>query len=443
MHGLVQIIISDAKNTNTMKIETITIKNFKGIEELTLDLNSQLNVLIGDNGSGKTAVLDAILTSAGSLFIGVRDVSTKTINNHEIGFRNEEYQFPVEIISHGIINKRKTRWSRERNSRSGSTTTKNAGEINAIGWELDQSVRKGENIKLPLISYFSTGRLFLIAQDRKSKSKQLDKPKEPASRFRGYSEAFDAKSNFKRFTEWFRLKEISQIQRNDRDVHLSVVKNAILTSLPDCKKIYYDFNPDTSMGLVIELNDGRTLPFNYLSDGVRSFFAMIADLAHRCVLLNPFLEDNALKETEGIVLIDELDLHLHPAWQKIVLKSLLNTFPKIQFIVTTHSPFIIQETETGQLFLLENCRLKSVKGASDLSVEDIAEFIQGIDLPQWSTKKKELFELAQDFYKNLSSGRQISKADELKLAEKLKPYSQNPAFDALIEQEKLKKSYKE
>jgi predicted ATP-binding protein involved in virulence len=424
-----------------MRIENLTIKNFKGISELTLDLNEKLNVFVGDNGSGKTAVLEAILTAAGSLFIGVRDVSTKAINNHEISFRNEEYQFPVEITSQGIINNKLIRWSRERNSRSGSTTSKNAGEINVIGQDLDQLVRKGANVKLPLISYFSTGRLFLIAHDRKSKSR-LDKPKEPASRFRGYSEAFDAKSNFKRFTEWFRLKEISQIQRNDKDIHLKLIKNAILTTLPDCKNIYYDFDPDTSRGLTIELKDGRILPFNYLSDGVRSFFAMIADLAHRCILLNPFLEEEALKETEGIVLIDELDLHLHPAWQKIVLKSLLDTFPKIQFIVTTHSPFIMQETEKGQLFLLENCELKSVKGASDLSVEDIAEFIQGIDLPQWSVKKKELFEIAKEFYTELSTGKKITYANELSLAEKLKPYSQNPAFDAFIEQEKLKSADK-
>lgn len=426
-----------------MRINTATIRNFKGIEELTLKLNNQLNVFIGDNGSGKTAVLEALLTAAGSLFIGVRDISTKGISNNEISFRNEEYQFPVEIITEGIINDKSIRWSRERNSRNGSTTTKNAGEINVIGRELDHIIRKGERVKLPLISYFSTGRLFLIAQDRKSKYKLLDKPKEPASRFRGYSEAFDAKSNFKRFTEWFRLKEMSQIQRNDKDMHLGLLKNAIISTLPNCHSIYYDFDPDTSRGLTIKLKDGRVLPFNYLSDGVRSFFAMIADLAHRCVLLNPFLEEKALEETEGIVLIDELDLHLHPAWQKRVLKSLLDTFPKIQFIVTTHSPFIIQETETGQLFLLENCKLKSVKGASDLSVEDIAEFVQGLDLPQWSIKKKELFELARDFYKDLSKGKIMSKSDELELAEKLKPYSQNPAFDAFMAQEKLKNYDKE
>ncbi|WP_410005395.1 AAA family ATPase [Aequorivita nionensis] len=422
-----------------MRIEKATIRNFKGIKELNLTLNEQLNVFIGDNGSGKTAVLEALLKAAGSLFIGVRDVSTKAISNNEISYRHEEYQFPVEIIAEGVVNNSRIKWSRERNSRKGSTTTKNANEISAIGRDLDAAIREGLQVKLPLISYFSTGRLFLIAQDRKRKDKSLEKGKEIGSRLRGYREAFDAKSNFKRFTEWFRLKEMSQIQRGEKDVLLELVKDSIISTLPNCKKVYFDFDPDTNRGLTVELGDGRILPFNYLSDGIRSFFAMIADIAHRCVLLNPFLAQNALKETEGIVLIDELDLHLHPAWQKIVITSLLRTFPKIQFITTTHSPFVIQETETGQLFLMENCNLNAVKGASDLSVEDIAEFLQGVDMPQWSKKKTDLFEMAKDFYKDLDSGKELSEKDNLKLAELIKPFSQNPAFDAFMEQEKLKK----
>ena len=425
-----------------MKIKQATIRNFKGIQELSLNLNDQLNIFIGDNGSGKTAVLEALLIAAGSLFIGVRDVSTKGIANDEIAYRNEEYQFPVEIIAEGVVNNASIQWSRERNTRKGSTTTKNASAISMMGKRLDVAIRKGEKVKLPLISYFSTGRLFLIAQDRQRKEKASAKPKEIGSRLRGYREAFDAKSNFRRFTEWFRLKEMSQIQRNEQDLTLNLIKTAITEALPGCRKIIYDLDPDTGRGLTLEFEDGRVLPFNYLSDGYRSFLAMIADIAHRCVLLNPYLGEEALKETQGIIFIDELDLHLHPAWQKIIVKSLLQTFPKIQFIATTHSPFLIQETDLGQLFILENCKLKNVKGASELSIEDIAEFIQGVEMPQWSTKKTELFEMAKDVYRDLDAGKELSETDAMKLAERIRPFSQNPAFDAFIEQERLKNAGK-
>jgi predicted ATP-binding protein involved in virulence len=422
-----------------MNIESAQIRNFKGIQELDLNLNSQLNIFIGDNGSGKTAVLEALITAAGSLFIGVRDVSTKAILNSEIAFRNEEYQFPVEIKASGTANTKHVLWSRERNSLRGSTTIKNANPLSQIGREFDEAVRSGLNIPLPVISYFSTGRLFLNAQDRSRKKKEPS-IKELGSRLRGYRQSFDAKSNFKRFTEWFRLKEMSQIQRNEQDVLLNLVKTAITDTLPGCKKVYYDFNPDTGIGLTVELSDGRILPFNYLSDGLRSFLAMIADIAHRCVLLNPFLGENALKKTEGIVFIDELDLHLHPSWQKIIVKSLLTTFPKIQFIASTHSPFIVQETEVGQLFIMDNCALKSVNGASSLSIEDIAEFIQGVEMPQWSRKRKEMFSIAKEYYQAVKEDKVTEELKD-RFQESMKPFSSNTAYHAILEQERILKEY--
>lgn len=424
-----------------MRIESIYIKNFKGIEELELNLDPRLNILIGDNGSGKTAILEALVTATGSLFIGMRDVSTKGILQSEVRFSaSQEYQFPVVIRASGSIEDDRLTWSRERNSLKGSTTTKNAHEINDFGRFLDNQVREGSQISLPLISYFSTGRLFIQAQPRKTRKKTEKTLKEVGSRFRGYRQSLDAKSNFKRFTEWFQQKELSQIQRRKEDIALRLVKNAIVSSLPGCTGIFYDFDPDTNKGLTVELEDGRSLPFNYLSDGMRSFTAMIADIAHRCVLLNPHLGELALKETRGIVLVDELDLHLHPSWQKIVVKSLLDIFPKLQFIATTHSPFIIQETDVNQLIILEDCEVKSVRGASNLSIEDIAEYIQGVEMPQWSMKKTELYNAAAEYFKDLKEGKKPSEAKELALGKLLKPYSQNPAFDALIDQESLKKN---
>lgn len=414
-----------------MRIEKVRIQNFKGIEELNLELNDRLNIFIGDNGSGKTAVLEALRTAAGSLFIGVRDVSTKAISNNEIAYRNEEYQFPVEIRAQGIVNNDAIEWSRERNSLKGRTTTKNAQPISQIGRYLDNSVRRGEEIKLPLISYFSTGRLFLHTQDRKKYKNSTSK--EIGSRLRGYRQSFDAKSNFKRFTDWFRSKEMSQIQKNEQDILLTLVKQAITDTLPDCRKVYYDFDPDTGRGLTVELNDGRVLPFNYLSDGLRSFLAMIADIAHRCVLLNPFLKENALKETRGIVLIDELDLHLHPSWQKIVVKSLLNTFPNIQFIASTHSPFIIQETDLKQLFILKDCQLEKVASGTNFSIEDIAEILQGTDNPRWSNKREELYDIGKKYYSALLNKDESIDSIKSQMTDAEKEFTKDTLFYAYLE----------
>ncbi len=91
------------------------------------------------------------------------------------------------------------------------------------------------------------------------------------------------------------------------------------------------------------------MPFNYLSDGYRNMVAMLADISYRAIRLNPHLEQDAAKKTKGIVLIDELDMHLHPKWQRRIVQDLQNAFPDMQFIATTHSPFILQSLESGQV----------------------------------------------------------------------------------------------
>ena len=94
-----------------------------------------------------------------------------------------------------------------------------------------------------------------------------------------------------------------------------------------------------------------------MSDGYRNMIGMIADIAYRCIKLNPHLGVNALKETNGLVLIDKLDLHLHPSWQKAIVKELTTSFPKIQFVATTHSPFIVQSLAKDQTINLEDQEL--------------------------------------------------------------------------------------
>ena len=104
--------------------------------------------------------------------------------------------------------------------------------------------------------------------------------------------------------------------------------------------------------LFVEWKDRPRSPFDTLSDGQRGLIAMVADIARRACLLNPHLDEKVLEETPGIVLIDELDLHLHPKWQRSIVKNLKQTFPKIQFIATTHSPQIIGECRPEEIIVV-------------------------------------------------------------------------------------------
>jgi predicted ATP-binding protein involved in virulence len=402
-------------------------------------LDSQFNLIIGDNGSGKTAILEALTVAMGSLFLGIKNTDSRHIREADIRLAafefNEEYQFPVVVSADGIVKDQRVEWMRELNSiTKNSTNYRRAYKIKQIGEEYDRLLRSGESVVMPVLAYYSTGRLWkhLIERKRKGEPKRSI-----SSRLRAYKSCLQATSTFKIFLQWYRGKELSAIQKKDSDITLKIIKELIQNNLPDCKNIYYEFDEDKIQGLKIEHDDGHILPFDYLSDGARNMFALLADIAYRCLVLNPQLKENALQDTPGIVLIDELDLHLHPEWQKRIVSSLKESFRSIQFVTTSHSPFIIQETEEGQLIKLKDNQI-SISGGDQLSIEDIAQFKQEVDNPQWSNKKKELYEVAEDYYKALERG-EIGEDLELKVAGLIKPFSQNQAYDAFMQQVKLTK----
>ena len=357
-----------------MKIKNIELKNFRGYKELKLDLDSSFNLIIGDNGSGKTAILEALTVAIGSFFLGIRNVNSRSILYKDIHIHSfddyEEYLFPVTIKAEGEINNQVLEWTRELNGLKNRTTSIDANSIKQSAQNIDSQIREGIEINLPLLAYYATGRLFDEARNTETKE---NKKKHIASRFRAYNRCLEAKSTYKQFIRWFRGKELSKIQKQKQDINFEVVKRAIVLNIPDCENIFYEFDPDKQQGLKIQLSDQRVLPFNSLSDGTRNYLAIIGDMAYKCVTLNPHLKEEVLIKTNGTVLIDELDLHLHPEWQRRIIQSLKNTFPNIQFIVTSHSPFLIQETAFNQLIILKNSSVEKKGSAINLSIEDIAE----------------------------------------------------------------------
>ena len=179
--------------------------------------------------------------------------------------------------------------------------------------------------------------------------------------------------------------------------------------------------------------DGTILPFSTLSDGYRNVIKIILEIATRMCILNPYLQGDALQKTPGVVVIDELDLSLHPTWQKKIIGILKNLFPKIQFICATHSPFIIQSLEDGELITLDRKLDSEYAGEG---IEDIAEDVMGVKMPQYSEKKRKMYDAAAEFYDAVKEGKTQKDIEELgkKLAVLEANYSDNPAYLALMRQ---------
>lgn len=427
-----------------MRINKLHIRNFRGYGDLEVDFHSNFNLIIGDNGSGKTALLEALTVAMSSFFLGVRNVYAKGINKNDVRIAtfefSEEYQFPVDVQAFGMIDKTKLSWSRSLNGIKNRTTSTDARNLSSYAEMLDNSISIGENLNLPLLAYYATGRLFDEAKEMKSLKKDDESKVHIASRFRAYDKCLESKSTYKQFHKWFKAKEISKIQKRTEDIAMNLVQEAVIKHLPNCKNFYFEFDPDKPQGLKVELTDGRVLPFTYLSDGTRNFFALISDIAYKATTLNPHLKERALLETEGIILIDELDLHLHPEWQRKIVEALKSTFPQIQFICTTHSPFIIQETEENELLIIHNNSIKENNSGVNLSIEDIAEIHQKVDNPQWSKKRQDLFELAPLYYNAIKNGT-LDEDLKNKFEQAVKPFNMDTALFSVIKEEEILQEY--
>ncbi|GAB4406705.1 MAG: AAA family ATPase [Microscillaceae bacterium] len=321
-----------------MRIDKLRLKNFRAYEDLEMEFHPHFNIVIGSNGTGKTAILEALTVAIGSFFLGVDYAETRHIRPEDIRVVNSEYdineQFPVEIEAWGGLNGQQLQWKRELTGPKNKTTYVNAMNIKQVAKEMQDQIRAGENIDLPVIAYYSTERLWKERPDTTTLS---------SSRLQdGYYNGLKATSNNKFFTKWFEKEEMVVLQQKKDSAGLYVVRKTVSNCIDDCENLYFDYNRKE---LVMELQDGRKLPFRYLSDGVRNMLAMVADIAFRCAILNPHLRDEAAEKAHGVVLVDELDLHLHPSWQKRVVRSLKESFPNVQFIVTTHSPLILSSVQ--------------------------------------------------------------------------------------------------
>jgi predicted ATP-binding protein involved in virulence len=385
-----------------MRIESLAIQNFKGFKDRTFSFHPRFNLLIGDNASGKTALLDALAIAAGSWFLGIPGYEkSPAIEPHEVRVTAHghldsytfEKQFPSRIECAGVVMGRYISWARELQREGGRTTTGEAAAIRDLASEAAGRVRAGEEITLPLICSYGTERLWFETRHRKSSARANGTNGMP-SRLDGYRDCLEFEIQETALIDWIRDESTVPPQLSKETVALSVVKRAVMGCVEGATSLYYD---GRYKDLVVELEGYGPQLFKNLSDGQRIMLTLVGDLAKRVAMLNPHLADDALQGTPGVVTIDELDLHLHPKWQRRVIHDLKTAFPSLQFVATTHSPQLVGEALPDEIRLLDESEttipprsfgidssrvLEEVMGTSarDVSVEELLKrLFQSID----------------------------------------------------------------
>ncbi|WP_455719863.1 AAA family ATPase [Agathobacter sp.] len=354
-----------------MKLEKIRITNYRCFKESDIDFDDHTTLIVGKNGAGKSAILDAVAVAISTFLLGIDGGVSRSISKddaryefHDLdGTVDPQHQFPVSIESIGeCLNNHDIKWVRSLNSESGNTTVKEARKLTNISKEAQKRIMTGDkSLILPLISYYGTGRLYAQKKEKKN-IKSLTEFKRQV----GYVDCMAAESNEKLMLNWFQIQTLKSLQEQQRTgkvekpLLLKTVESAIckcFERISDSKNASIVFDLDTHRLVLNFESEGGSLQkfaMDEMSDGYKNTLSMIGDIAYRMAVLNPMLGDKVLEETAGVVVIDEIDLHLHPQWQQTIISDLNTIFPKIQFIVSSHAPAVINSVAKEQIRILDN-----------------------------------------------------------------------------------------
>lgn len=350
-----------------MKLKNIKLKNMRlfdgGSHELSIDTDKRCVVMLANNGCGKTSVLYSIVNMV-SPFVSVfpgNKLSQFADEDVHITANNKRSDYL--LVEASIVTDSQAVPLNIVRTRKGAISAPDSDikPLKAYAESLYQEIRDGKDATLPILAYYSTERGRIVAPERKRSFQKV------FERWDCYNGALEAQASFKRFFSWFDLMEDEERRKREevRDWNykykpLEVVREALSRFIGDTYS-----NPrilTSPLRFVVDEttgeNEKREIRIELMSDGFRNVTAMVADIASRMAEANPDSE-HPLDEP-GIILIDEIDLHLHPTWQRKILRQLTDTFRGVQFIVTTHSPMVLLgATDLVQVVKLEDSDIQS------------------------------------------------------------------------------------
>lgn len=385
-----------------MRLDQLHIQNFRCYEDATFNFQPGFNLVVGVNGSGKTSLLQAVAATFVD-FVTTTGIYQEFINEKNARFVIDDYngrirferQYPILLEAQGDVFGNRS-WSRKQ-LRGEEYTRSDVELIEAVHQNIN-GLNETKSIDLPLLSFYQANRRWTTVNVSAEFSAT-----QKTSRFDGYKNWHDAAADIKDFESWLIGKTLEQLQSIHRspnamsvfDDELCWINTALKCALPDSTGIYYDL---PLRSLLVNLEGHGFLPFNELSDGQRGVVALIADIARRMCILNPHMGKDVLKNTSGVVIIDELDIHLHPAWQRSIVPALKEAFPKVQFIEASHSPQIIGGLKPGEIMLLSNGNVSHPRVSYGLDSSQVLEEVMGVAErePEVEALLSELFSTIED-----------------------------------------------
>lgn len=412
-----------------MEIKSFRLQNVGRFRYLDMTLAptekhpSNVTVLVGNNGAGKTTLLKSLATSLSWLVARIRSEkgNGSPLGDEDILNGASAAAISIEVIDDvgELISQPNTalfEWMLARPRQGRKTDTHSSfTDVSRLADLYRIRLTEDETASLPLIAYYPVERSVLeipLKIRTKHSFDQLD----------GYDNALSRGVDFRRFFEWFREREdaenesgvsstvlteisnkygkhshiwnaLTDLKASTRDRQLTAVRTAISTFMPGFTNLRVQRKPRLHMAID---KHGVKLNVSQLSQGEKSMMALVGDIARRLAMMNQSLANPLLGD--GIVLIDEVDLHLHPKWQRNLVRQLSETFPNCQFVLTTHSPLVISDAKDLLCYVLSEGELQECNGLYGLDANQVLLSVMDTDVRNTQIQQRldRLFEFLQD-----------------------------------------------
>lgn len=374
-----------------MRVSRLKLANLRAIEKAEFRFRPGFNLVAGVNGVGKTSVLDALGVCLSAIVRQANDMRyrSRTFSPDDLRIGAEALTVECEVELEGaaytylVHNPGGIGIPRKKGPGDWQARVRRRPPRAEFVGDAPSRMATPSNGR-PLAVLFATQRASASAREPTNLAAAggIDAACSGALSTRGL--------RIGEFAAWLRVLWTMAAERPAAAHVLEAFRAAVSRFLPGYSDLRID--SDAWLGLLIDRND-ISLPVAQLSDGERGVLAMVLDLTRRLAQANPEMRDPAA-EAEAVVLIDEIELHLHPAWQRQIVRNLAETFPKCQFIATTHSPQVIGEVPHDHVHIIADGEVYSPPRSFGMDSSRVLEEIMGAD-PRTKAVKALLSEISR------------------------------------------------